>query len=562
MFLFKFVTRRADITSVTGTNASESSLTRTVRSVLTYLGEHSPFPSWMLIRTIEGTGVVVSAVDQIFGLSPQQVVPADLLGSDHFANTALVVAPVRLQDGTTFGSLTGLAAGPDVDHPELIESMLDMLADTIGALVSAEFTLLSERRTNEIKSAPIDGMTGLATRQAWEQQVRREDQRCRLLADSVAVILVELDELKHHNELHGHEAGDGQLREAAALLTEALQGKYFAARMTGDQFGVLLVNCTPAQVTDIETSLRRSLSAAGISAVLGTAQHRMGEALATLVAEAEGGVEKAQTARPTVTTTLSDTSAASVMLEALERGAIRAYFQPIVDLRSGEVVCIEALARWQGEDGVREPDRFLPLMHQEGLLGALFERILDDGLAHLAEFRHISPDLRLAVNFEFDSIPEAGLKRYISDRLAAHGLPADALSLELSERQTFNLSSTIRKELIDVADLGVVLMLDDFGTGFASLETLTTLPISGVKLDRRFTGQVVGGDREPAVVKAMISMAAEAGLVVVAAGIETQTQCDRLVRLGCRLGQGYLFALPQPPESLTPVLSAPLVSTF
>ena len=83
-----------------------------------------------------------------------------------------------------------------------------------------------------------------------------------------------------------------------------------------------------------------------------------------------------------------------------------------------------------------------------------------------------------------------------------------------------------------------------------------------MKLDRRFTGQVVGGDREPAVVKAMISMAAEAGLVVVAAGIETQTQCDRLVRLGCRLGQGYLFALPQPPESLTPVLSAPLVSTF
>ena len=103
-------------------------------------------------------------------------------------------------------------------------------------------------------------------------------------------------------------------------------------------------------------------------------------------------------------------------------------------------------------------------------------------------------------------------------------------------------------------------MLDDFGIGFASLETLTSLPISGVKLDRRFTGQVIDGEREPAVVKAMISMAAEAGLEVIAEGVETQTQCDRLVRLGCRLGQGYLFALPLPPDSMTTVLSAPLVS--
>jgi len=92
--------------------------------------------------------------------------------------------------------------------------------------------------------------------------------------------------------------------------------------------------------------------------------------------------------------------------------------------------------------------------------------------------------------------------------------------------------------------------------------SLTSLPISGVKLDRRFTGQVVNGDREPVVVKAMIAMAAEAGLTVIAEGIETQLQCDRLVRMGCRLGQGYLFALPQPADSLSAVLSAPLVSTF
>ena len=105
-------------------------------------------------------------------------------------------------------------------------------------------------------------------------------------------------------------------------------------------------------------------------------------------------------------------------------------------------------------------------------------------------------------------------------------------------------------------------MLDDFGCGFASLETLTSLPISGVKLDRKFTSQVLHGEREGVVVKAMIALAAEAGLSVIAEGIETQLQSDRLVRMGCTLGQGYLFAMPQPAAAVAAAIAAPLVTTF
>ena len=115
--------------------------------------------------------------------------------------------------------------------------------------------------------------------------------------------------------------------------------------------------------------------------------------------------------------------------------------------------------------------------------------------------------------------------------------------------------------LAAVADLGVQLVLDDFGTGYASLDTITRLPIHGVKLDRRFTTMVIDGDREPVVVKTMVAMALEAGLTITAEGIETRAQCDRLIRLGCRLGQGYLYALPQPADSLVNVLSASLAST-
>jgi EAL domain-containing protein (putative c-di-GMP-specific phosphodiesterase class I) len=277
------------------------------------------------------------------------------------------------------------------------------------------------------------------------------------------------------------------------------------------------------------------------------------------ILEAEAMLEQTHQTR---TAPMTDASEAAVVLEAIELGAFKAYFQPIVELRTGAVVAIEALARWQTRDGVREPDQFLRSVQQAGLLGALFDRILDDGLAQLAEFRHIVPHLQLAVNFEFDAKPDNSLFSSVAALLAKYRVPPAALSIELIERQSFDLPTSVRKELVNVAELGVHLVLDDFGTGFASLDTLTSLPVSGVKLDRRFTGQVVNGDREPVVVKAMVAMAAEAGLTVIAEGIETQLQCDRLVRMGCRLGQGYLFALPQPADSLGTVLSAPLVSTF
>ncbi|MCY7299990.1 MAG: EAL domain-containing protein [Ilumatobacteraceae bacterium] len=290
-----------------------------------------------------------------------------------------------------------------------------------------------------------------------------------------------------------------------------------------------------------------------------SAQVRAFATLLGALAAADADITRAHSVQESASADANQTAA---LLDAMERGTIKPYFQPVVDLRTGEVVTLEALARWQSPEGVREPDQFLPLLQQAGLLGALFDRILEDGLQKLVEFRAVSPNLQLAVNFEFDTKPVNSLLDTVRDRLNAYGLPPEALSLELSERQTFELPADVRDELFAIADMGVHLMLDDFGTGFASLETLTSLPVTGVKLDRRFTGQVLNGERESIVVKAMIALAAETGLTVIAEGIETQLQCDRLVRMGCRLGQGYLFALPQPAEAVAAVLSAPLVSTF
>lgn len=525
----------------------------------------------MITRTVDGSvadgqdGQVVLAIARPeAGLDLHQVLRHDLATDDRLGGTTFTSVAVRLPDGTPMGNLVGVQYVPRQDAQNAIDDgngdgLLELLADTIGGLWHGEIALAAEHRRNERTSAPADTLTQLANRQSWELQLRREDLRLAQLGDSASVVMVDLDDLKRRNENFGHEAGDEQLREAARICRDAADGRHFAARTSGDEFGILMLSRPTADVDELAQNLRHSLSALGVPATVAVAHRLHGESLDDTVARAKASMvaTHAEAAPPT-----GDPGAQAELLEALERGAIRAYFQPIVDLRTGEVVALEALARWQTPDGVREPDQFLHRLQEAGLLGALFDRIVDDGLSWLVEFRHVSPNLQLAVNFEFDAVPEKGLLQCILDRTAQHGLPTSVLSLELSERQSFDLAGPIRAELLAVADAGVRLMLDDFGTGFASLETLTSLPVSGVKLDRRFTGQVVSGDREPAVVKAMISMAAEAGLVVIAEGIETQTQCDRLVRLGCRLGQGYLFALPQPPDSVTAVLSAPLVSAW
>ncbi|MCB0957200.1 MAG: bifunctional diguanylate cyclase/phosphodiesterase [Ilumatobacteraceae bacterium] len=524
------------------------------QSVVKHLSATTGLPTWVLVRDDGGGAHALAAHDPSDSIRAAQLVPIDVgMGAPHRVET-----PIALPDRRPFGRLIGYGQAAVPPGSEVAETA-QAFALVLGALAASEMTLLQDRRQMEVREALYDPLTGLATRQGWEQRLRRDEHLCADFGETAAVIIIELDELKLRNEQHGHSAGDEQLRLAGTIVRGVLGERHYGARVTGDRIGVLMVGVGQHEVGELERELRHTLASSQISALVGVGHRQPDRTLHDAVAAADSQLEASAAAAPA---SEANAMEAAEMLGAIERGEIGAYFQPVVDLRTGEVVAVEALARWWTPEGVREPDRFLQPLGRAGLLGALFDRILDDGLAHLSQFRAVSPNLRLAVNIEFDSKADNSLLSSIVERLQRHGIPAEALSIELSERQTFELTEAIRNDLIAVADLGVQLMLDDFGTGFASLETLTSLPISGVKLDRRFTGQVVNGDREPVVVKAMIAMAAEAGLSVIAEGIETQLQCDRLVRMGCRLGQGYLFALPQPAESVAAVLSAPLVSLF
>lgn len=539
--------------SIGGTH--ETAFTRAAQEVLEHLSDTFGQATWALCRGTHHGGTVLAVSDPL-SLVHAHTTYTTLLGTD---SPDRVTAAVTLPDGQPFAELVGFGHFHAADMAIHPQATVRVLADLLGALAAAEITLAAERRSRELSDGLSDPLTGLATRQGWEQRLRRDELFCREFGEPAAVMIIELDELKRSNEMQGHSAGDEQLRLAGAVLREVLADHHFAARVTGDRLGAVLIGVNEHEVGEFERLVRQSLAGCEVSTAIGIGRRVAESGLLGAVVAADEQIAGTHGVRQAAA---ADAGHVTSLLEAMERGAIRPYFQPIVDLRTGDVVALEALARWHSPDGVREPDQFLPMLQQAGLLGALFDRMLDEGLRKLVEFRAISPELRLAVNFEFDTKPVNSLLDTVRNLLQEHALPANALSLELSERQTFELPTDVRDELFAIADLGVQLMLDDFGTGFASLETLTSLPISGVKLDRRFTGQVVHGERESIVVKAMIALAAETGLSVIAEGIETQQQCDRLVRMGCRLGQGYFFALPQPADSLAAVLAAPLVSTF
>ncbi len=533
----------------------DTTFTRAAQRVLEHLSATTGLGTWAVCK-VDAYGSHTLAVDDSMGAVKSNTTITEPLGQGAHVR---ISAPVTFPDGQPFGELIGFDRREPMIPVEESTAQARMFATLLGALAAAEATLCIERRQAEIRDGLSDPLTGLATRQGWEQRLRRDEQFCREFGESAAVVMIELDDLKRNNELHGHSAGDEQLKVAGTVLREVLAGRHYGARITGDRLGALLVGISDHEVGELERVTRQALAASEVSAAVGVGRRRPETGIDGALAAADGDITRTHSVRESAS---ADENQAAELLDAMERGAIKPYFQPIVDLRTGEVVTLEALARWQSPEGVREPDQFLPLLQQAGLLGALFDRILEDGLQKLVEFRVISPNLQLAVNFEFDTKPVNSLLDTVRERLNAYGLPPEALSLELSERQTFELPADVRNELFAIADMGVHLMLDDFGTGFASLETLTSLPVTGVKLDRRFTGQVVNGERESIVVKAMIALAAETGLTVIAEGIETQLQCDRLVRMGCRLGQGYLFALPQPADAVATVLSAPLVSTF
>jgi diguanylate cyclase (GGDEF)-like protein len=378
--------------------------------------------------------------------------------------------------------------------------------------------------------------------------------------EPLAVGLLDLDDFKGVNDTLGHDAGDALLVEVAARLRGAVGPRDVVGRLGGDEFAILLRGDVGETATRLVQVLGAPLVLDGqelrVEASLGVVERSDRSSLSDLLRRADVAMYAAKAAggnrwlgyRPEMSASLlRRLDLRTQLVIALERDEIVPWFQPIVDLETGRLMGFEALARWMrpGRD-VEAPGDWIGLAEQTGLVVPIDFAVLESALRELARWRSLSPDagrLHLAVNASGRTLQEPGTAARVLALLARTGVPADCLVLEVTEGVLLE-DEAVGRRLQHLRAEGVRIALDDFGTGWSSLSYLSRFPVDVLKLDRSFTATLHRGRGGEAVPAAVVQLARALDLQVVAEGIETVEQAERLRSLGAQLGQGYLHGRP------------------
>ncbi|PPK92873.1 diguanylate cyclase (GGDEF)-like protein [Kineococcus xinjiangensis] len=377
--------------------------------------------------------------------------------------------------------------------------------------------------------------------------------------------LLDVDDFKHVNDSLGHDVGDTLILEVARRLTSAVGPADAVARTGGDEFVLLLAAGTgasnPEQVLDAVFTEPFALAGRQVSAraSTGLVPVEPGSSMLQLLADADVAMYAAKAAGGgTVAFTedlrrqvlgrralVEDLRVVLTGDEAERVGGLHVVYQPLVDMGSGDVLSCEALVRWEHPTRGRVmPDQFLSAAEDHGLGVAVDRAVLRAALAQLVRWDAAGlPPLSVSVNLGRSSTCHPGLALDVLDALAEVGLPASRLRLEITEHEHLPNDPAIAEEFQALVAAGVGLSLDDFGAGYASLDYLLRYPVSTLKLDRCITAPLMS-DPESPLLEGVVGLAARLGLTVLAEGVETAEQRERLAGLGIDHGQGWYFARP------------------
>lgn len=377
---------------------------------------------------------------------------------------------------------------------------------------------------------------------------------------SVALLFLDLDGFKSVNDSLGHPAGDELLRVAAARLRAAAREQDLVGRLGGDEFLVCCPDVDTASAVRIgqrlADALRAPLLVHGIdlrlSVSTGVAIGRPGVTADELLRDADAAMYRAKKLGRGRVEVFAEglrgqarrrLDIAAGLRAALASDDLVLHFQPIVDLRTGRVVEREALLRWQREDGLIGPDQFLDVAAEAGMLCEIGERVLDVACAQAAAWRRqAAAVVPVAVNVAPEQLREPSLVETVTRALARHGVPPDALVLEVTEQGVLADEAVAHEVLTTLRGMGVRIALDDFGTGFSSLSHLARLPVDAIKVDRQFVAGTLPAHR--AIVRAVATLGQALDLEVVAEGIETTAHAASALDAGCTRGQGWLYGRP------------------
>ncbi|WP_309570660.1 EAL domain-containing protein [Deinococcus sp.] len=383
-----------------------------------------------------------------------------------------------------------------------------------------------------------------------------------------AVALVDLDNFKAINDTLGHEVGDEVLRGSGARMQLSLPAGASVSRLGGDEFALLLPAETTEHVTVWLAALMEQLArplptsaaelriqaSVGVScwpddATDGSALLRYADLAMYHAKATAGGVAHY---RPELSADAQRRSMLERSLQGVvERGELWLAYQPVVELASGQVVGCEALLRWNSpEHGAVSPAQFIPIAEERGMINGIGAWVLEEACQQAAQWQRAGLNLKVAVNVSAVQLRDPRFDEVVAATLRASGLPPSLLELEVTETAVMSNVTGATELLARVRHLGVSVALDDFGTGFASLELVRELPLDKLKLDGSFVTGAEADGRRQVIVGAVIRMARDLHLQVVAEGVESSGQRDLLTTLHCPLAQGYLYARPLTSEAL------------
>jgi len=464
-------------------------------------------------------------------------------------------ADQRLQVGVDL-----LAGGPGVRRRAV---QLEAVASRVGADVVVavrDVTETAALREQLLKAARTDALTGLANRATFDRALA---DRFATLAgqERVVVLFCDLDGFKRINDGRGHAVGDALLREAARRVERAAGDRDLVCRYGGDEFTVLLVpGADVAAAVDVATRLLHELSCPFtspggelvLSGSVGVAAAGPGGRPLDLVRDADVAMYHAKAAgrglvrvfEPAMYAAL----ARSVDLEqrlhaAVVDEALSVLYQPVVDLTSGEIVGAEALLRWtDGDSTVIEASELVALAESSGDIHAIGRWVLERAVAQAAAWAASGHPLRVAVNLSVHQVADPGLVEAVDEVLRRHGVPADRLTLEITETVLLDRAEDTLAIVERLRGLGVHLAVDDFGTGYSSLDYLRRLPVDQLKIDRSFLEGFGRLDDVTALVHAVIGIGHELGLSVTVEGVESALHVRLLRAAGAQHAQGYAFS--------------------
>ena len=504
---------------------------------------------------------------EIYGIPAEKIIPGmttrELMGLMADSTSVADVDP----EGTLALQRNFIRAG---NHGSLVERLTDGRSISIlhrptpdGGHV-ATFEDITERLLAEEKIkhlAHYDALTDLPNRVTFYERMGSVLSHLRR-SESIAVLSLDLDHFKNVNDTLGHPVGDRLLQAVAERMRSCVRVEDIVARLGGDEFAVVQVPCEQGlDVTILAQRLIEVVGApydidghqvvVGVSVGIAIAPHDGTEPdsimknadLALYRAKADGGglyrffeIEMDERMRARHVLELD-------LRKAIKNGEFELYYQPIIDVKSGQITSCEALVRWHHpERGMIAPLEFVPIAEETGLIVPLGEWVLRQACAEAARW---PKDITIAVNLSPAQFKSRNLVPMVISALASSGLPATRLELEITEMVLIQENEGAFAILHQLRDLGIRIAMDDFGTGYSSLGYLRSFPFDKIKIDQSFIRDLPGKEDSVAIVRAVVGLSSSLGISTTAEGVETKEQLASLTAEGCTEFQGFLFSKPR-----------------